>query len=96
MIKVVAKHFIKEEKLSDFIDIMRVLVRETKTNDAGCMSYEFYQDISNPRTVTMIEEWESQKAVSAHLQAKHFLEAIAQIGPVYERDSEINLYQKLF
>lgn len=96
MIKVVAKQFVQAGKLEEFLPIAKVLVEETNKNDAGCIRYEMFQDISNPLVVTVIEEWESDAALDAHGNAKHFVELIPKLGALCEKPPEITLYKKLF
>ena len=96
MIKVVAKQFVKADKLEEFLPIAKVLVEETTKNDDGCIKYEMYQDLSDPLVITVIEEWENQESLDKHMKAKHFLDAIPKIGGFCDKPSEIALYKKLF
>jgi len=95
MIKVVAKNFIKTDKVDEFITQAKKLVQETKQNDAGCVHYELYQDLSNPQLLTIIEEWENKEMLAQHVAAKHFKEAAVTFKDFMEKPGEINLYQKL-
>jgi quinol monooxygenase YgiN len=96
MIKVIAKQFVKKDKLEDFLPIARFLVEETNKKDAGCIKYEMYQDLNDPLVVTVMEEWESQEALDSHMKAGHFTESIPKIGACCEKPADINLYKKLF
>jgi quinol monooxygenase YgiN len=96
MIKVVAKQFVKAGKLEEFLPVAKTLVEETNKKDAGCIKYEMYQDLSNPLIVTVIEEWESDAALDAHMKSKHFTELIPTIGGFCEKQADINLYKLLF
>ncbi len=96
MIKVVAKQFVKEGKLDEFLPVAQKLVEETNKKDAGCVKYEMYQDLSDPLIITVIEEWESNTALDAHMKAAHFLELIPKVNELCGKPSEINLYKKLF
>ena len=96
MLKVVAKQFVTDGKLDEFLNIAKILVAETNKKDIGCIKYEMYQDISDPLTVTVIEEWESQAALDAHSSAKHFLDLIPQLGALCSKPPELSLYKKLF
>lgn len=95
MVKVVAKNFIKADKVDEFIALAAKLVQETVQNDAGCIRYELYQDLSNPQVLTIIEEWENRGALNQHMAAKHFQETSARFKDFVENPGEINLYQKL-
>lgn len=96
MIKVVAKQLVKEGRLDEFLPIAQQLVEETNKKDAGCIKYEMYQDLSNPLTVTVIEEWENDAVLDAHMKSAHFQSLIPKIGALCDKPSEINLYKKLF
>lgn len=96
MIKVVAKNFVKPDSIEAYKAIAKKLVEATNENDAGCISYELYQDINDPHILTVIEEWESNEALQNHMLAKHFNELIPQMDALGEKPSEITLYSKLF
>ena len=95
MIKVVAKNFVKFEKIDEFILLAKQLVHDTRQNDTGCISYELMQDIQNPQLLTMLEEWEDQASLNKHMEAKHFKEAVAMFMDFIEKPGEINLYKIL-
>jgi quinol monooxygenase YgiN len=95
VIKIVAKNVIKADKTEEYIALAKNLVQETVQNDAGCIRYELFQDLSNPQILTMIEEWEDQDALDRHTAAKHFQEIVPRFKDFVEKSSEINIYQKL-
>ena len=63
MIKVVAKNYIKADKLSEFLTIAKQLVKDTNEKDAGCIRYELFQDTSDSKILTIIEEWDDMKSI---------------------------------
>ena len=95
MIKIVAKNYVKADKVDDFIALVTKLVQETNKNDEGCIHYELFQDIKDPSILTIIEEWESKEDLKNHMAAKHFLEIVPMLGALTEKPSENNFYQKL-
>jgi quinol monooxygenase YgiN len=95
MIKVIAKNFIKEDKVEDFIAKAKELVQATTQNDAGCLRYELFQDLKNPQILTIMEEWESNEALGQHMASKHFKEILPLMAGFSEKPGETNLYQKL-
>jgi quinol monooxygenase YgiN len=95
MIKIVAKNFIKEDKISEFKALAQKLVAATNQNDAGCIHYELFQDTKNSKILTIIEEWESQAALDKHMAAKHFREIVPAFSEFAEKPGEINIYQKV-
>jgi len=57
MIKVIQRSVIKENYLSDALDLYQLLVKET-LKEKGCVSYELFQELDNSNNLTLIEEWE--------------------------------------
>jgi len=94
-IKVVAKHSIKPEKLDEFIKLGKQLAESTNKEDKGCIHYQLYQDINNPTTVSMLEEWESMEAIEAHLKAQHFLDILPALRECLIPPSDITNYKLL-
>lgn len=93
MIKVVAKHIVKADKVEEFINLARKLVEDTNKKDEGCIHYDLYQDLVNPQVLTMLEEWESQEALDKHSAAEHFKEIVPKLG-AFAESSDVNLYKK--
>lgn len=95
MIKVVAKHILKEGKLDEFLQTAKVLVEATNKSDAGCIRYELYQDTSDPSILAMLEEWEDQPSIDKHLSSVHFKKAAPTLDGLCSKPVEINMYKKL-
>ncbi|GAB6395561.1 MAG: antibiotic biosynthesis monooxygenase [Bacteroidales bacterium] len=56
----------KDELLNAFRDVIAATRQEE-----GCISYNVYEDVSNPSTLTFIEYWASQSAIDRHNQTAH-------------------------
>lgn len=95
MIKVIAKNFIKADKIAEFVSLAKQLVLDTRQNDAGCINYELLQDVSDTHILTMLEEWADKDSLNKHLAAKHFQDAAILFGNYTEKPGEINIYQTL-
>lgn len=95
MIIVVAKHWIKQENISDYIRLMKPLITETNLNHEGCLRYELLQDLESPNVLTMLEEWEDQAALKKHMAAPLFKEIVPQTAKYLEKPVELNQYQKV-
>ncbi len=95
MIKVVAKNFIKADKVDAFITGAKKLVQDTRQNDAGCIRYELVQDIENPQVLTFLEEWADQESLDKHIGAKHFKDASPLFSDYTEKPGDVNLYRTL-
>lgn len=94
VIKVVAKNYIKREKLEEFIILASQLVKDTNSKDKGCIAYDVFQDITDSQIFTFIEEWEDKEALDQHMIADHFKEAAAKFKDLVEKPGDINLYKK--
>ncbi len=42
--------------------------------EAGCITYMFYADLSDPNTFRVYEEWETADALKAHFNSAHMAE----------------------
>ncbi|WMW24936.1 putative quinol monooxygenase [Methanolobus sediminis] len=93
-IKVVAKHYVKPEKVEDYIDLSKELVKET-LKEEGCIEYGLYQDSENPLILTMIEEWEDNKCLEKHFNSEHFKKIVPLMADLCENETEINVYNKI-
>lgn len=94
MINVVAKHFVKEDKVAEFIEKAKKLV-ECTLKEEGCIKYGLFQDENNPAILTIIEEWENKDALDKHMKTEHFLSIVSALGALDEKPKEINLYKKV-
>lgn len=94
MIKVVAKHFVKEDKIDDVLYIAKELVAAT-VKEEGCIKYEMYQDEKDKSILTMIEEWESKEDLDKHMASEHFQRLVPLMGKCMEKSGEINIYKKV-
>jgi quinol monooxygenase YgiN len=94
MIKVIARSVIKENHLSDALQLYKLLVAET-IKESGCISYELFQELNNPNNLTLIEEWEDMEALERHTQTPHFITLVEKLS-FYEKELPVLIYKKLF
>lgn len=95
MIKVVAKSFAKPDKLDKILKLSAEMVEKT-VKEEGCIKYELFQDIKAPEVLVIIEEWESEEALSRHMASEHFTRIVPQLNELREKASEVNILKKLF
>jgi len=93
MIKVIAKNFLKADKVDEFIVLAKKLVTDTRKNDIGCIKYQLLQDIKAPNMFTMIEEWQDNDALNKHMNSKHFKDSVVLFATIMEKPAEINIYK---
>ena len=94
MIKAVAKQFVKEDKVDEFLELAKKLVEAT-VKEAGCIKYELFQDLKDSKILTMIEEWEDKDVLDKHMNSEHFREIVPILSSFMEKPAEMNLYKKI-
>ena len=72
MYRVVARQYIKPEKMDEFLSLARELAELTNKNEPGCVSYKLYRDAKDPYAVAMFEEYRDEAAQQAHMKSEHF------------------------
>ncbi|NQU39794.1 MAG: antibiotic biosynthesis monooxygenase [Lentisphaerae bacterium] len=78
MIRVIASIRVKDGKLAEFLERFKANLPHVRA-EQGCIEYVPVVDIDmalpsqelDPQTVTVIEQWESEAALRAHLVAPH-------------------------
>lgn len=95
MIKVVANEYIKAECVDDFIRMTKDLVEKTNAFDPGCIKYELCRDMNDPSHFIMLEEWEDQKSLDAHMKAEHFVNNVPKFSAFAIKPAEIALLEKV-
>lgn len=93
MIKIVAKHYIKKDKIDDYKALAAKLVKATNDKDAGCLHYQLYQDTTDPQILTILEEWDSDEHLKLHMEAPHFKELVPALSEFQEKPGEVNIYK---
>jgi len=79
-VRVVADNYLRPDAVEAFVAAARELGEQTHAHDAGCLAYDLFRDKADPLHLTMLEEWESQEALDAHLASAHF----QRLFPVFE------------
>mgnify|MGYP001138392071 CR=1 FL=1 len=95
MVKVIAKFFVKEDKVEEFLKLANVLVEESR-KETGCVSYNLLQDVSNPQTLIMVEEWESAGILKTHMASAHFTSIIPKMSLLQFQKEEITVCKNVF
>ncbi len=73
MIVVAGDVTLKPETREEAVEIIKWMVAETK-KESGCISYDFYGDLSDPTKLKIFEEWESMEHLAAHFETEHMAE----------------------
>ena len=60
-------------------EVLRDLVGPSR-GEAGCVSYELFQNRDNPVEFVTVEQWSNQAAADAHMGTAHVAAAISKAG----------------
>jgi quinol monooxygenase YgiN len=63
-------------------------VVEKIRQEPGNRKYEYYQSLSDPETLLLVDEWENQAALDAHHQSP-MMDEIAQLRSQYDLHMEV-------
>jgi len=55
-------------------------VQEASRRDDGCVSYGYYENVTDASSFVAVEEWRDTDALAAHLRTGHVGRLIASIG----------------
>jgi quinol monooxygenase YgiN len=94
MIKIIAKNFVKKDKIEEVLKLSKELVEAT-VKEEGCISYEMYQDVKDNTILTMIETWENKETLTSHSQSEHFQRIVPSMSAFMEKPAEMNIYNKV-
>jgi len=72
MIVISGKASIRADKLDEAITSALAMSKASMA-EPGCISYEFSQQLDDPTTFRLFEEWESAEALATHFTLPHFL-----------------------
>jgi quinol monooxygenase YgiN len=59
------------EYKAELLEAIKACVDATR-QEPGNVSYDLYEDVSDPLKLTFIETWKSQAAIDAHNSSAHF------------------------
>jgi quinol monooxygenase YgiN len=93
-LKVVAIAETSAERAAELKEVCLGLIEPTR-KESGCISYELYQDSTNPGRLTFIEEWESQVHLDIHLKTPHLVAAGESFGKIVTKDLMVIMLNKL-
>lgn len=61
--------------------------------EVGCLTYNFYADLTDPTRFLVYEEWESAEALAAHSQTPHMAIFRAQMAQLAAAPTAIKRYE---
>lgn len=89
MVNVIARSRIKSGCMEEYLRILKANV-PTVLAEEGCLRYEPCLDVdadpAKGEYVTILESWESQAHLQAHLETKHMAAFREAVGPLREEN----------
>ncbi len=93
-VRVVARIIALPDKVDEVKTILMGLIAPTR-QEAGCITYELEQNQHNPTDFVLVEEWESNAHLDAHLNTPHLKQAVAAFEGVLVAPPDIQRYTLL-
>ena len=94
MIKVVAKQTVPEGKQEEYLAIAKELFEKTR-KEKGNIFYTLNRSVQDPTSLAVIECWEDQEALSAHMASEHFNRILPALGALCEGEGSIEVFEEI-
>lgn len=72
------KFIIRENQLENAKIEMKKMAKHS-VKEPGCISYDYFFSLTNPKVVMLFQEWESIAAINQHFNTKHMSEFLAKL-----------------
>lgn len=93
-LRIVAIMKVKPEAMKDIMPIFQAIVQGSQEEE-GCISYNLHQDINDPTTFIMLEEWQSQDAIDFHNATDHY-KAFKEASKELIESSEVKVLKLVY
>ena len=91
-IRVVAHIKAKPDTIDATRELLKSLVLPTRI-EAGCITYQLYQNEADPTDFTFIEEWTNDEDLDAHLASDHLKVARLRGEELFAEPPDIRRYK---
>jgi len=88
---ITAKVFLKTEKVADFIAAAKAMV-DSSSAEAGCISYQLYQNPYDKGQFIFVEVWKDQAAIDAHFAMPYFTAWGPKTSDWMAKPAELKIY----
>jgi quinol monooxygenase YgiN len=93
-LKVVAIAETSPQKAEELKSICLGLIAPTR-KEKGCLSYELFQDTTNPGIFTFIEHWQSREHLDIHLKTPHLVAAVEAFSKILTKELMVLMLNKI-
>lgn len=80
----------KPERRTEVIQLCKSMINPSR-NEPGCISYNFYQDLSDENKFFFFEEWKDQQAIDAHVKTNHYKEFVPKFETMIKAPSDLQV-----
>jgi len=75
-------HLLPDTK-PEALDLMRNMVRLCRL-EHGCLGYEYFEGVTDPNQVILLQEWENTDCLQGHYQTDHMEAFLRKLGKFLE------------
>lgn len=93
-VRVVARLIARADGVEEVRAALIALVAPSR-RESGCISYELFQNRAVETDFTVLEQWETDAALDAHLETAHFREAASKLQGILACEPDIRRYRQL-
>jgi quinol monooxygenase YgiN len=94
-IRVIAQFAVRLERVDEFIAAARAALLVPTRSERGCLQYDLWQDAADPTRFAMVEAWESEEALAAHLAQPSLRAAVARLTPLAAEPPRVARFRAL-
>jgi quinol monooxygenase YgiN len=92
MILITLKAKLREEHRDSALAAAHAMSAHAMT-EPGCIDYRFWLSSTDPASLLLLEQWEDQRALDAHMAAPQLGEFAAAIGPAIDGAMEATKFE---
>lgn len=85
------RYKIKPEKRARFLELARAGVQQSR-EEAGNISYGFYEENGIPNSFIYFEEWKSREALAEHLRQPYITPLIEEFTELVDGEADVRIY----
>lgn len=82
----------KAESRDELLNMTKELIVKS-LEEAGCISYGFYEDQSAENNFLFFEEWENRDAIGQHFEKSYFKDFISRFSQMIDGNAVIKIYE---
>ena len=94
IVGVVARFTVQPDKADEFARVVNEGIVAPSRSEPGCIRYELWRDNADGASFAMVEEWESDAALDAHLAGMGQREGAPSLGDYLAGPPEMRRFSK--